>query len=81
MKIINLSPIWVLGSDELNLVRVTTNENYVGGRDFFDCSKWINRENALRFAKKFDELTLYRVDEFEDGRNRSIIKFVREKID
>jgi len=78
MKIINKSPIWVLGDDEINLVRVTTNENYVGNRDFFDCSKWINRENAARFAEKFEELTLYRVDEYEDGKNRSIIKFTSD---
>lgn len=81
MKIINRTPIWVLGNREINFVRVTTNENYISHRDFFDCSKWINIENAKRFAKKFNDLTLYRVEEFEDGANRSIIQFIEEKID
>ena len=81
MKIINKTPIWVLGNREVNLVRVTASEDYVSHRDFFDCSKWVHRENAVRFAKKFSDLTLYRVEESEDGANRSIVQFIEEKID
>lgn len=80
MKIIQRTPIWVLGNDEVNLVRVTASDDYVGHRDFFDCSKWIHRENAVSFAKKFTELNLYRIEEFEDGKNRSIINFLEEEI-
>jgi len=80
MKVINNTPIWVLGNTEINLVRVTTHEKYVSGRDFFDCSKWTIIENAKNFAKKFPELLLYRIEEYEDGKHRSIIKFIEENI-
>lgn len=78
MRVINNTPIWVLGNDEINLVRVTANANYVGGRDFFDCSKWIERDNAEVFAKKFPELTLFRVMESENGNHRTIVQFITE---
>ena len=80
MKITNINPVWVLGNDEINLVRITIDGNYVSNRDFSNCSQWTNREGALEFAKKFKELKLYKMEEIEDGRERSIIKFSEEKI-
>jgi len=77
LKVINKNPIWVLGGDD-NFVRVNPSGGYSSGKDFFDCSKWHEKEHALEFARKFPELTLYKILETENGSNRSIIQFVRE---
>lgn len=86
MNILPNNPIWVLVQHDddtvhrttRSFVRLTQSGPVVSGLSLLDCSKWNSRSDALTAVGNRDNIFVYRVDEFEDGSGRYLIKLTKE---